>query len=186
MPFIDPQVIDLLAPRVQTHLIEYHQAQDPAMRHWYHEQLVAAIRCLDLFIAPRVSKRVQYLADESVDGPSLYASCSRPGLVGMREWDNIFVLDCVYPVSQMANDLLRLDTDDLGAIHALLSQTEFAWIMPNENIKLNSLGYHQYRPDPYRAYEEAGIDLVPLCIAQVEALIGRTCVEVAAPATAGL
>jgi len=45
-------------------------------------------------------------------------------------------------------------------VNQLLSKKKIAWISKDEDKELNRLGYKQVRPDPDKAYYEAGINII--------------------------
>ena len=47
-------------------------------------------------------------------------------------------------------------------IRGELDKFDIAWILKDEDDKLNAMGFRNKRPDnPLKAYEEAGIELLP-------------------------
>lgn len=71
----------------------------------------------------------------------------------------VFTYEHLYPVRQIRTALgTARDVDEAMAI--LRQMLWVAWITKEEDKRLRDLGYTSNRPDPYFAYEHAGIELV--------------------------
>jgi hypothetical protein len=69
-----------------------------------------------------------------------------------------FILEHYWPVVYIRSELLSC-TNWEAVRDVLRDRPRLVWILREENRKLNQLGYSRNRPDPAKAYEEAGIEI---------------------------
>lgn len=74
-----------------------------------------------------------------------------------------FRLEHVVPVNEIRNRCLRATS--ATEVAGCLAEGRVAWILRNENQRLNDLGFNSKRPDPAAAYRAAGISLAGLTYA---------------------
>ncbi|MCD4827464.1 MAG: hypothetical protein K8Q99_06795 [Acholeplasmataceae bacterium] len=70
-----------------------------------------------------------------------------------------FHFEHYYPVKQLINELLEIKNLNDEDIYQVVKKSRICWITKDENKKLDRK-YKSIRPNPKKAYEEAGIILV--------------------------
>jgi len=71
----------------------------------------------------------------------------------------IFHLEHFFPVRETRNKCLQSKGPE-EVDQVLLNDVKICWILKSEDAKLTDLGYRSTRPDPYLAYEKAGIKII--------------------------
>ena len=73
----------------------------------------------------------------------------------------IFHYEHVYPVSQLREDLKKLDPLTDEAVLALMHKADIAWILKEECARLDKSGYRSERPldDLWKPFRELGIEM---------------------------
>jgi hypothetical protein len=74
----------------------------------------------------------------------------------LKRHDELFHWEHYWPVSQQVKDLLKPPASDERSIAAILGRTRIVWILKEEDARLQ----RAHRPDPAKAYAEAGIELM--------------------------
>ncbi len=69
-----------------------------------------------------------------------------------------FILEHYWTVLYIRDEILAC-ADWEAVKDVLLNRPRLIWILRKENEKLSQLGYSKNRPDPAKAYEEAGIEI---------------------------
>lgn len=106
---------------------------------------------------PRVSAAAKELADlHGVDLSTLTWHAQKK-VDGYKT----FTYEHFFPVLEVRKALSSAaDVDEaMGVLNQMLW---VAWITKQEDARLHQLGYGSKRPDPYKAYSEAGIELIPV------------------------
>ena len=73
----------------------------------------------------------------------------------------IFQYEHMMPVNELRKLCLQR-SDVKSTIRLLREQHLVAWILKEEDQEITRLGYKQNRPDPQKAYREAGIKLITI------------------------
>jgi hypothetical protein len=71
----------------------------------------------------------------------------------------IFHWEHYYPVEQLIRELSKLKEFDDASIYRVIKKAKIVWILKEENRKLDKVA-KSIRPNPKKAYKEAGIELV--------------------------
>lgn len=71
----------------------------------------------------------------------------------------IFHWEHFYPVQQIIDELIDLDTLDDSSIYDIIRKMKICWILKEENVKLDAIAKSK-RPDPHLSYTLAGINLL--------------------------
>ena len=146
----------------------YHEAAAPETKQWLRSSLTWPIRYLERFVT---HARVSVKAQEAAGAMDL-SQCKwnqQPSLLDDPERE-LFHYEHMYPVSQMREKLIELSdpgrevSEDqiIKEIESELDKFDIAWVLKEEDNKLNEMGYQSKRPpNPLDAYREAGIVLLP-------------------------
>lgn len=106
---------------------------------------------------PRISEAARSLA-EGLGVDLLHETWqSQPGFDPGR---TVFHYEHMATVSTIVDAMRDVETVT-GAMDTLYDLIEVAWITKGEDARLTALGYKSKRPDPAKAYTEAGIRLLP-------------------------
>lgn len=106
---------------------------------------------------PRVSVAAKELADSQAVDLSILTWHAQKKVDGYKT----FTYEHFFPVLEIRKALAKAaDVDE--AMVVLDRMLWVAWITKQEDAELHRLGYGSKRPDPYMAYREAGIELLPL------------------------
>jgi hypothetical protein len=123
--------------------------------------LVITIRMLE-YISPRTSsKKAQILANRKGLGQlEDYIWEHQKRKTGMNDPKRkIFHWEHYYPVEQLIRELSKLKKFDDASIYRVIKKAKIVWILKEENRKLDKVA-KSIRPNPKKAYKEAGIELV--------------------------
>jgi hypothetical protein len=72
----------------------------------------------------------------------------------------MFAWDHFYPVAELRRRLDSLKSPTVRQARRILKLASIAWILKDEDRRLNALGFRHKRPDPVAAYATAGIRLL--------------------------
>lgn len=74
----------------------------------------------------------------------------------------VFAWDHFYTVADLRRRIEALEDPTEHQVRRILKVASVAWILKSEDRELTKRGYRSKRPDPFAAYEEAGIRLIAL------------------------
>lgn len=107
------------------------------------------------FIAPGVSKTAQEMADQ------LKIDIRTKNWHDQHKFDkgrSIFHFEHIVPVKSIRDECISANSEK--EVHEILVQKlRVVWILKSEDRELTKLGYRSNRPDPEKAYFEAGIEI---------------------------
>jgi hypothetical protein len=123
--------------------------------------LVVTIRMLEYISPITASKKAQIIADKQGLGPlSEYIWKDQKSKNGLNDPKRkIFHWEHYYPVEQLIRELIELKKLNDQSIYKVIRKAKIVWILKEENRKLDK-NYKSIRPNPKKAYKEAGIKLL--------------------------
>ena len=122
---------------------------------------VVIIRMLEYISPITASKKAQILANKKGLGPlKNYIWKDQTRKNGMKDSKRkIFHWEHYYPVEQLIRELNGLKTLNDSSIYKIIRKAKIVWILKEENRKLDK-DYKSIRPNPKKAYKDAGIEII--------------------------
>jgi hypothetical protein len=166
----DPIVVDTIIS-----LIKFHHEAKGVPEKWIKTSLKWPIRYLEMFIEhPKVSVEAQEMFQKlqlqgMINSNVRLENCSWSQQTTLMKikGHKIFHYDHIYPVSQLRDKLMEIcNKKDMAKmkkdVEEELKRMDVAWILKDENVKLDKAGYKSKRPYPnlLDAYAEVGIELI--------------------------
>ena len=142
-------------------ILEYRESNNKNKKKWVVETLKIAIRQLELFLIPKVSVEANRIAQENGIN-NLKDMRWKDQEKKMKDKDRkIFHFEHVFPVAQMKDELLNLQVLNIENIKQIIDRMEIAWILKEENKKLDKKGYSFKRGDNiWECYKKVGIEMI--------------------------
>jgi len=170
MPKIQFDDLDSIAKIVSEEIKQYKSSKNASVR-WVIKYKIKDIACNPLIygVKNRVSKAALELTKQFNINKE-YLEIADWGKLGKfkatipnnkKQSTRAFMMEHYLPKHYIVNELLKMrNPDNLEEIKKIMQRAQVAIITMNEDDKLDELGYRIKRPDPSKAYLEAGIELV--------------------------
>ena len=150
---------DLLLPFAQSIFIKCNATNKlriPAVhRARFLESISDDIKKCTNFIAAGVSKSAQEIADQ------LKIDIRTKNWHDQHKFDkgrSIFHFEHIFPVKSIRAECISANSEK--EVHEILiNKLRVVWILKSEDRELTKLGYRSNRPDPKKAYFDAGIEI---------------------------
>ena len=163
MPFEPHAMIHLtsIAHTMKLLLTGYDESPKQYQNYQY-DNLKMMCRWLEKLMVPLISKAAEEKALElGLNAATLRCSTWFHQKSLMKDPKrNIFHLEHVKPVKQLAKEVLHSRGKTTEEIVQILQTAEIAWILKTEDNKLNASKQRTYRPDPLESYRQCGINLI--------------------------
>jgi hypothetical protein len=157
MPFHEPSDVAQIAAII-LHTLRLPAPPRSRMRQYKLKLLTCMCRELEKLIQLDKSEAAQKNADQLGLGDlRQYAWIHRSKLPGSI--DEGFHFEHTVPVKMLVMSLLNLSAPTIKDVEDIIATAQVSWVTRRENKELDKRGYHHNRPDPVKAYAEAGIVL---------------------------